>query len=60
MRTLRISFVALALGTALVGCGGASHALVPVDSPILPWEAPEQTDAPADAPAATPAAEPHK
>jgi len=56
-RPFALSLFVLGLSTA---CGGSSKALVPVDSPLLPWEAPEDL-APAEAeepaPAETPAAE---
>ncbi len=70
MRTLRTISLALlapglALGfAALAGCGH-THALVPVDSPLLTWSPPEDLQpspaetAPAPAPAAKPAAESH-
>ncbi len=62
MRSLRIIVLAAFGSVVLAGCGGGSKVLIPVDSPILPWEAPEPAEgdpaAPADAPpAAAPAAE---
>ena len=58
MRMLRtISLVALAASlTVLAACGGSGKAIVPVDSPLMPWSPPEDQEKPAAAESAgTPA-----
>lgn len=58
MRTVRLALVVgLVAVTAVLAaaCGGTRHYVIPVDSALLPWEAPEPTEsAPAETPAATP------
>jgi hypothetical protein len=61
MRTLRsLSLVALAAFPLALAAGcGHTKALVPVDSPLMPWQAPEDLQAPDEAaPAAAPAVKP--
>jgi hypothetical protein len=59
-RPFALCLFVLGLSTA---CGGPGKALIPVDSPLLPWEAPEDLApaegeaAPAETPAEAPAAE---
>jgi len=57
-----LATLALAASATLgAGCGGTPKAYIPVDSPILPWEPAEGTEAAAEEgtePAAEPAAAP--
>ena len=40
--------VSLASLVALAGCSGPRHALIPVDSAILPWQPPEPAEGEGD------------